>query len=306
MSWIQVKANFADDCADLSPFVDIFREFGIENTLEEGASLTGCLVSVEGAAQRSSDLADALRSAGACSVSVEPLEEQNWEIAWRQFFKPRRVGQRFVVVPTWENFDALEGDLILLLDPGQAFGTGDHPTTRMCLELMEDLELNGAHLADIGCGSGILAIAAAKLGAEVDAFDIDPIAVEVTKENMIRNGVTLTASCRDAFQDPPESLANVPQDETPLPKSEGSDAANEMDPKYDVVLSNIISATLRRISRQVAAAVKPGGAWIVSGIIESNWEAVLESAQHSGFDLIKETREDGWVAARFRRLTFGD
>src|ERR1700733_14612575 len=100
MSWIEVKASF-EPGQDLSPFVDIFGEFGIENTLEEAAALTGCLVDVEGSASRIEQLTQALSNAGALDVQMRDLVEDNWEVAWRQFFKPRRIGSRFVVRPTW-------------------------------------------------------------------------------------------------------------------------------------------------------------------------------------------------------------
>jgi ribosomal protein L11 methyltransferase len=164
MSWIEVKAEF-ENGLDLSPFVDIFLEYGIENTLEEGSTLTGCLVSVEGSAERIGELAEALKEAGAVKVETRDLVEDNWEIAWRQFFKPRRIGKRFLVRPTWEEFESDPNDLVIVLDPGQAFGTGDHPTTRLCLELMEQPEVAGKRVIDIGCGSGILSIGACLLGA---------------------------------------------------------------------------------------------------------------------------------------------
>jgi len=273
MSWIEVKAEF-ENGLDLSPFVDIFLEYGIENTLEEGSTLTGCLVSVEGSAERIGELAEALKEAGAVKVETRDLVEDNWEIAWRQFFKPRRIGKRFLVRPTWEEFESDPNDLVIVLDPGQAFGTGDHPTTRLCLELMEQPEVAGKRVIDIGCGSGILAIGACLLGAsEVLAIDIDPIAVEVAKENRDLNKVEFEAVVGEGVL--------------------------VYDHKWDVVVSNIISATLIRLARDVRGLIEEAGVWIISGVIVDNWPDVLEAAEKAGFKLTNRLEEDGWVAASF-------
>jgi ribosomal protein L11 methyltransferase len=274
MSWIEVKSTF-EPGLDLSPFVDIYGEFGIENTLEEGSSLTGCLVDVEGAASRICELTEALTIAGAIEVISRDLVEDNWEIAWRQFFKPRRIGERFVVRPTWEEFESNSNDLVIVLDPGQAFGTGDHPTTRLCLELMERIQVDGNKVVDIGCGSGILSVGACLLGAsKVLAVDIDPIAVEVAKENRELNGVQFEALTGEGL--------------------------NGLKGDWDVAISNIISATLVRIAVDVRDVLVDGGRWVVSGIIVDNWPDVRMAAEKAGFEFIEKREEDGWVAASFK------
>jgi len=273
MSWIEVKADF-EPGQDLSPFIDIYLDYGIENTLEEGSSLTGCLVDVEGSSGRIGELVEALKSAGAREVNTRDLVEDNWEISWRQFFKPRRIGNRFVVRPTWEEFESQPDDLVIVLDPGQAFGTGDHPTTRLCLELLETVPVEGKRVVDVGCGSGILSIGACLLKPEsVLAIDIDPIAVEVTKENMKLNEVQFDAVTGSGLATP-----------------EGG---------WDLVISNIISATLIRLARDVRLAISESGRWVVSGIIVDNWPDVLFAAQKAGFKLVEKREEDGWVAATF-------
>ena len=273
MSWIEVKAEF-EPGQDLSPFVEIFGEYGIENTLEEGSVLTGCLVDVEGSTDRINELDAALRNAGALSVETRNLVEDNWEVSWRQFFKPRRIGNRFVVRPTWEEFESIDTDLVIVLDPGQAFGTGDHPTTRLCLELLERVEIKGKRVLDIGCGSGILSVGACLLGAsDVLAIDIDPIAVEVAKDNRVVNGVSFEAVVGEGVL--------VYED------------------KWDVVVSNIISATLIRLARDVRGLIIDEGRWIVSGIIVDNWPDVKQAAEQAGFQLLDQMDEDGWVAATF-------
>lgn len=303
MSWIEVEAWFHLPPDDLSPVIETFRAHGIENTMQQGDEmLVGCLVDVSGSDRVIGELRAALEAQGA-RVEVRPLPETNWEEAWKGFFHPRRVGHHWVVRPTWEEYAAHPGDHVIVLDPGQAFGTGDHPTTRMCLELMEPLDLAGRPVADVGCGSGILAVGACLMGADpVEAVDIDPIAVEVAKENAVRNGVSFLALAGDGLSAFPASPEGVPQDETPLDGLH-VDAPRPSGKQYDLVLSNIISATLVRIAADIAVAVTPGGAWVVSGIIESNWPDVRDTAQKVGFTLVDELHEDGWVAARFARGT---
>lgn len=288
MSWVEVAATFEDAPPDWSPLIDIFLRHGCENTLqsENPPTLSSAVVDVAGADRVVAALKMDLLAAGARAVDVRPLEEVNWEENWKQFFKPRRVGRRFVVRPTWESVDLGPDDLEIVLDPGQAFGTGDHATTRMCLELIEESVEPESTVADVGCGSGILTVGAAKLGAHrVVAVDIDPLSVEVARENAAMNGVQFEAIVGAGVQALPSSGWPTP------------DAT-----QYDVVVSNIISATLIAIAGEVANVVRQGGLWIVSGIIAVNWPDVLEAANRSGFELERRMFEDEWVAARFRRV----
>ncbi|MEZ0324377.1 MAG: 50S ribosomal protein L11 methyltransferase [Fimbriimonas sp.] len=291
MSWIEVRAEFPAS-GDLSPFIEIFREYGIENTLEEGNTLTGALPNVEAALKQFEALKVSLEAAGAKSVVANELKEENWEENWKQFFKPRRVGERFVVRPTWETFDSGSDDIEIVLDPGQAFGTGDHPTTRLCLQLLEKADLKDARVADVGCGSGILSVAACKLGAaEVIANDIEPVAVEVAQQNAELNGVQFLALVGEGISPALDPTQGRTDGAPPLPTDTG----------FDVVVSNIISAILIRLARDIWHAIVPGGRWIVSGIIDQNWPDVLLAAESAGFSLNEKLEEDGWVAAMFTR-----
>ncbi len=277
MSWLEVKAVFDKAPADWSLFIDAFGRYGCENTLQTDTppTLSSAVVCVEGAQEVVDSLKTELLELGAQEVDVRSLVEENWEENWKQFFKPRRIGKRLIVRPTWESVELKPGEVEVVLDPGQAFGTGDHPTTRMCLELLEKTLQAGDSLADIGCGSGILSVAAVKLGASpVVAVDIEPLSVEVAKENAALNGVGFDAIC-----------------------GAGVDALDPSSRQFDVVVSNIISATLISIARDVAKIIQPGGKWIVSGIIEQNWQDVLGAAGRSGFQLSEQHSEDGWVAA---------
>jgi ribosomal protein L11 methyltransferase len=165
--------------------------------------------------------------------------------------------------------------LVIVLDPGQAFGTGDHPTTRLCLELMEEIAIEGKQVVDIGCGSGILSVGACLLGAKnVLAIDIDPIAVEVAKENRELNQVVFDARAGAGL--------------------------NGLKGDWDVAISNIISATLVRIAGDVRDVLVDGGRWVVSGVIQDNWPDVRMAAELAGFEFIDKKEEDGWVAASFK------
>jgi ribosomal protein L11 methyltransferase len=277
-AWIQVSAVFSQAPADWSVYIDAFDRFGCPGSQIEDAPprVTGYLTEVTGAEAQADRLEAELRQLGADDVQRTVVQDQDWTELWKVHFKPRRIGPRLVIRPTWEDFGAGPDDVVIVLDPGQAFGTGDHPTTRLCLELLEQLDLTGKSVADIGCGSGILAIAAAKLGAvSVVASDLDPLAVEVTRENMARNDVDFHVDTAEGF-----AILGEPA---------------------DVVVSNIISATLIRLAPDAAKVVAPGGWWLVSGIYQTNWPDVRAAAERAGFRFESEQREDDWVAASFRR-----
>lgn len=276
--WIQITARFDEAPEDWSIFADAFDRFGCPGTQQQDfpPSLTSHLANVEGARAQVLLLTAELNRLGVPTVDVEEVPDQDWSELWKIHFKPRRVGKRFVIVPTWEDYAESPGDLRITLDPGQAFGTGDHPTTRLCLELMEDHEFSGKTVLDVGCGSGVLAIGAALLGAQrIRATDIDPLSVSITRENAELNQAKIEADAVDGFA--------------------------ETEQPYDFVLSNIISATLIRLAPEAARCVKPGGCWIVSGIIESNWPEVQRTAEACGFRLGKVLQENEWVGATFLR-----
>ena len=277
MNWILIKAKQTPAPADWSPIINTFRDYGIENTLEEANCITGCYVDVDGVRTQIESLRTALLALGVDDVIDEPFVEVDWENEWKKFFKPRRVGSHFVVRPTWESFDALPGDKVIVLDPGQAFGTGDHPTTRMCLEYLEMQVAPSNSVLDLGCGSGILAVGAKMVGAgETLAIDIDPIAVEVAKENITRNNVEVKTAVGDVLE-------------------------LQLESRWDIVVSNIISATLINLAPDAAYALKSGGKWIVSGIITQNWSDVKKAAEKSGFTYIEHREEDGWNAGVFKK-----
>ncbi|MFI5387021.1 MAG: 50S ribosomal protein L11 methyltransferase [Fimbriimonadales bacterium] len=280
ISWIEVKAVFDEPPLDWSLFVDVFERHGCENTLQEDSppSLSSAVVEVEGSGEVIRALSNDLLIVGASRVETRSLVDEDWDEHWRKFFHPREIGKRLLIRPTWEPGPASDR-LEIILDPGQAFGTGDHPTTRLCLELLERVDggratLNGSSVADVGCGSGVLSIAACLLGAaSVCAVDIEPLSVEVAKENARINSVHFEAVVGRGI------------------------VAIAEDGPFDIVLSNIISAVLIQIAPDVFSCMKPGGIWIVSGIIVDNWPDVLVAAAEAGFQLREKVEEDGWIGA---------
>lgn len=208
--------------------------------------------------------------------AVEPptynwVEEEDWANAWREFFKPLRIGERLVVIPSWEQYDLQPGDLPLYLDPGMAFGTGAHATTALCMRWLEQLVRPGVRLLDVGTGSGILAISAARLGADpVVAIDIDPVAVAVAQENVAKN--TVAVDVRRATLDQVEATAN------------------------DLVVANIIAAVIIDLMPLLVERLKQGGHLLASGIIAEKKQAVLDAMTAAWLLPVEAREEGGWVA----------
>lgn len=215
--------------------------------------------------------------------TVAELKEEDWANSWKVNFKPTRIGERLVIKPSWEEFIAGDGDKILELDPGMAFGTGTHATTRLCLESLETLIFkenafkDNSAVLDVGCGSGVLGIAAALFGAtKVVSIDIDPIAITVTCENAEINGVT-------------EILA---VSETPLCDVRGS---------YSIVLANILAEELVKLSGSLTEKVAAGGFLVLSGILTEREEFVIAGFSSQPLQLQTVNRQEEWCCIIFRK-----
>ncbi|MBD9679112.1 50S ribosomal protein L11 methyltransferase [Pseudomonas sp. PDM18] len=206
---------------------------------------------------------------------IERIEDQDWERSWMDNFKPMRFGRRLWIVPSWH--DAPEPEAVnLLLDPGLAFGTGTHPTTALCLEWLDGQELAGQNVLDFGCGSGILAIAALLLGAkQAVGTDIDPQALEASRDNASRNGI-----------DPTKFPVYMPAD---LPTAQA-----------DVLVANILAGPLVTLAEQLTGLVKSGGLLALSGILAEQAEEV-RAAYADAFDLDPTAERDGWIRISGRR-----
>lgn len=202
------------------------------------------------------------------AYKVEQIEDKDWEREWMENFHPMKFGERLWICPSWR--DIPEPDAVnVMLDPGLAFGTGTHPTTALCLEWLEGLDLQGKTVVDFGCGSGILAIAAIKLGAEkVIGIDIDPQAILASKDNAQRNGV---AEKLELYlpQDQPEGLL------------------------ADVVVANILAGPLRELSGVISSLVKPSGQLAMSGVLDTQAEDVASYYQ-SQFELDEIIEMQEW------------
>ncbi len=270
--WTKVTAHLEDEPLDWSVWAEAFERHGLPGTVQTDDPPTMSAYLPPGSEAGLVPLAAFLTARGARQVTTEQVPEEDWAESWKQFFKPRRIGG-FLVRPTWEECDLSPGLIEIVLDPGQAFGTGDHPTTRMCLVLLEERGAAGLDVADIGCGSGILSVAACRLGARsVVGVDSDGPSVEAALANARRNEVAFDVHEGKGF----EPFANQ---------------------TFDLVLSNIISAALIALAPEAARRVRPGGAWIVSGIIQENWGDVLKAAERCGFQLQRKETEGEWVAA---------
>lgn len=221
------------------------------------------------------EILDSIRHLSIDRVEIATVNDEDWKDKWKQYFKPARVSERIVVKPTWETYAAeSEKDLIIELDPGMAFGTGTHPTTTMCLRLMEqDLPKEGASVMDVGCGSGILSIGAALLGAvRVLAVELDPLALEVTSNNIIVNKL------EDAIQVKQGNLTS------------------EIEESFDVIVANLTADLICRLSRMVNDQLNPGGRLIVSGILEEQSKRVEDCLNVAGFQVKSRLELDGWCA----------
>lgn len=206
--------------------------------------------------------------------------EEDWANAWKEHFHVTRIGCRFVIRPSWREYEPQPDDVVINLDPGMAFGTGLHPTTELCLRWIEELPIAGASVLDAGAGSGILSIAAAKLGAaSIDAVEIDQVAVKALRHNLELNGLT------ESVQVLSGDVAEV------LPPGKA----------YDLIVANIISSILIQVSDALTAAARPGTTLILSGVITEREAEVLETYTAKGFQL-RERRVGGdWVSLLMER-----
>lgn len=212
-------------------------------------------------------------------IEVRRRDDASWADAWKAHFKPFRVGQRLVVVPSWESWDPAPHDVLLHLDPGMAFGTGSHPSTQLCLECLEDDVRPGEQMLDWGTGSGILAVAAVRLSAaSVLAIDLDPVAVQAAEENVARN------AAGDQIRVKVASIEMLPGDVT-----------------YDRIVANIVADPILAAAAELAARVRPGGRLLVAGIVDRREAEVIEGLQAAGFTLVRKACRDEWRALLMER-----
>ena len=208
---------------------------------------------------------------GSLEIFKKEVKQENWENEWKKYFNVQKVSNSIVIKPSWEEYTAKEGEKIIDIDPGMAFGTGTHETTRMCINAIEKYMNKGDSLIDIGCGSGILSIAAAHLGAEkVIAVDLDKLAVKVSKENVDLNGFSNTIDVRYG------------------------DLTDVIEEKADVIVANIIADIIAKLSENIADFMKEGAYFISSGIINDKKDFVISKLKENNFDIIEENNDGEW------------
>ena len=200
------------------------------------------------------------------------VNEEDWANSWKAYYKPIKIGERLVIVPAWEKYTPAEGELIVRMDPGMAFGTGTHETTRLVIKLLEAYTKEGCRMLDVGTGSGILAICASKLGAgECRAYDIDPMAVRVANENINDSG-----------------LSNI--------TCEVSDLLRQVDKSqpYDLICANIVADIIIRMTPDVGELMHKDTVLLASGIIMERSDDVVECFEKHGFRIVERLEENGW------------
>ncbi|WP_231686932.1 50S ribosomal protein L11 methyltransferase [Bacillus sp. JCM 19034] len=210
---------------------------------------------------------------GRNKVHLIEVDESEWATAWKKYYKPIRISNSITIKPTWEEYEPSDGELIIELDPGMAFGTGTHPTTVLCIQALEKYIKGYENVIDVGTGSGVLSIAAAKLGAEkVLALDLDYVAVRSAKENVTGNDVA--------------DIVQVEQ----------NDLLKEVSGQYDLVVANILAEVIMTFVQDAAAVLKENGTFITSGIINRKKDEVKQALEHGGFKIEEVVEMEDWVA----------
>jgi ribosomal protein L11 methyltransferase len=246
--------------------------------LPEDARLESSLLAL---AERIAALRHAGAALGAGTISHSFVADEDWAETWKAYIHTEKIGERIVVRPTWEEYTPSADEIVIELDPGAAFGTGAHATTAMCLRWLEHLVSPGMRVYDVGCGSGILAVAAAKLGAgEVIAMDYDPVAVSVAEENIRQNNVHNVVACESDL----------------LSACEGAAPA-------ELITANIIADVIIRLFAQLDRHLAPGGTLLASGIIDDRIADVEHAAAEHGFTVLDMTCEKEWAAMIIRRTS---
>ena len=306
MKWIETKIVFDHPDKDLAVDLisDVFYDFGLQGVVvedpriepEEGWSediigrpdhytVTGYFPDDNRIEKRCKILEEKLQQFKEkldliYKVNYRELDEEDWAHSWKAYFWPQKIGRNMVVKPTWRDYRAESDEVVIELDPGMAFGTGTHPTTTMCISMIEKyLEKNDLFL-DIGTGSGILMIAAAKLGADnVCGVDNDQTAVEIAAENLKLNGLKaqrMRVICGDLVEGIRE--------------------------KYDIVAANILSQVILDLLKDIGRVLKSGGVFICSGIVDKNEKQVVASMKNIGFEILEISSQDEWVAIAGRLM----
>ena len=305
MKWIEAKVVFiAEDhrlAGELIAY--LFFQFDLTGVVEEDPAMEstenwaedaigrptqhaviGYFVKDRQARKRCSELENELsflknKCAMRYRVTYRELDEEDWAEAWKAFFEPQKIGRNIVVKPTWCDYTAKHSDIVLELDPGMAFGTGTHPTTALCIQLMEDHLTPGDSFLDLGTGSGILMIAAVKLGAGFACgVDKDSIAIDVAASNLKLNGL----DCDNAMLYTGNLLTRITD-------------------SYDFVAANIFTHVILELLDEMPRALKKDGIFVCSGMYEENKNLVVTRLENMGFEILAIRAQEQWAAIAARR-----
>ncbi len=209
----------------------------------------------------------------ATRILFREMDEEDWAESWKEYFWPEKVGKKIVVKPTWRDYVLNPGEIVLEIDPGMAFGTGTHPTTSLCIQLIEKYLHTGDSVLDIGTGSGILLIAAAKLGAgNLQGIDNDPVAVDIARKNLLIN--------------------HIPEDRFTVMTG---NLAEKVHQQFDLVIANILTDVILKLLDSVPGLLHEKGIFICSGIISENREKVTQKMERLGFEIAEIREKEGWV-----------
>jgi ribosomal protein L11 methyltransferase len=253
-------------------------EMGFRVRGDEPVLVRAYLPSSELGAVLVADLRTAMDPYPSVQLTAKPIYEQDWSVSWREFFGVVETGGRIVVVPTWIEHEPRPGQIPIRLDPGQAFGTGHHETTRLCLAALDGLARPGVAMLDVGTGSGVLSIAAAKLGVErIVAIDIDPIAAEIARRNCDTNGIG-----------PEVAIA-------------AGTLSTEHPGRYELVVSNISTPANTALASAFGVVVKQGGDLVLSGILTVDAGTVIAAMVEAGFEHLSTTEERDWCCIHLQR-----
>jgi ribosomal protein L11 methyltransferase len=282
-AWLEVSVHTSVEASEAAgaALLELAKGFAEEHTqggvrlvahVPDGSVARGCAEAVR---QRLHGLRRFGLDPGPAEVEVRRVQVRSWASAYRRHFRPFRVG-RFLIRPPWSRRRARPGETVLVMNPGMAFGTGLHESTRLCLRALPEVVRRGAQVADVGTGSGILAVAAAKLGARVVAVDCDRLACSVAQANVRANrvGGRVRVFAGDLLQ--------------------------PVRGRVDVVVMNITAEVLVRAAPQVRKRLRPGGAWVASGMVDGTVDAVLRAAQKLGLVAERVLADGEWRAVVFR------
>ena len=299
LSSLGIDGVVIDDETEFQDFLENNHQYwdyvdeGLEKKMQGVSRVTFYLAADEEGFAKMGEVRIALQSlkerrtdCGSLLMTVDDLQDADWENNWKQYYKPMEIGERLLVIPQWEQEDpkvrkALEGGRVpLILEPGLTFGTGSHATTRLCLTALEQAVQGGEKVLDLGCGSGILSIAALKLGASTAvAVDIDDKCLDVAYENAAMNGIgrdTYTVKVGDILSD--EALRA------------------EIGGGYDVVLANIVADVIIGLGPMVRSLLRENGVFLCSGIIDTRAEEVADKLRQAGLEILDTRSSEGWYA----------